>query len=1064
MDAFLANPGPYAPTGALSHPIVSRVFAKLNESVPREKYIAFANCPAKQKPKRRFEHKRRKLTERNVEVGGAFNKSTRLAAKQNSKKNKASKQYPETTTIATSPREEVDVPGANLFLFRDRPEIMEAAETITNTNHHMSRQLNRLCQKRKILDHSYAKLLQRAAHFAEVEGKALLADRSSRDYAIEKLNKDLEQMNLKAYMGTHTTKSYIRLLRRSKKSARAVAREVVKKQAEVLLWTNPDGGHVARARNQVQVENIAWSLESKNVERTRNEFFEEIRADAARLSALRQNTTDQKLAIVLEEKAVKRREVIRKKALLDMAHDENKRLVSRALVTTSKRKMTKRGYLKLLTTLSKFQGLMNRLETSTGVVGIEAVVKRWFERDEREKSLRADQADSEEYISKCNVELKKMQNQLNQFQTFGTDTVYTKRAGREFEKLLSSFDVRTKKSQDKLRESSSQFQTKRLHLGLVAECLRSLCTRFKLENQAKSLSKQLDSMHGYTMQDENRLLAKRLIQCLSGLDRRICNMGRSILTGINVDDDESFVEAESKAKALEMVRLQQAATAKELEQKRVGKEEAYNALQITATITATSLSPTATKTSATKTPTHSPTTSTTTTTEEDELIYGLQKKSKLTLHKLKQESSKRDQKQSNSTTIQVQDLQLSGSMLSLLDLPCPLGANVRVPTRKERGLGDQGKTKGSGPMQRITQQLLDQVAFNGVKWAQVFQAIDMDGSGQIRRSEFGQVLRDLNIQVSQSDLELLMERFDDNRDDKLDYEEFLLMVGARDRDKDDKLQDSSDEDGNFADDLIEEKKKQEIENVKNKQKIEKEDIEIKKRIEEKEKKKKEERKQELNKEKDKEKDKAKDKGEETRDVETTSSTKTTTSAKEKSKDLSSKLAAAVAKEEQFNTTPTKNKRPSRRRNSSSRNMKQKIRDSEMNTKRLRKAKERKIKKQQKERELQDNIRSAVSAIKTGAVKVAAPSGFFRRSDRKKWSAEVASAGIRKRDRVPIEKEAKRVSLVERAKKDTKIKRREKEQEQKIKKEEEQKKAKELDDKAMDKVQLEDIHVVEKTKL
>ena len=64
MDAFLANPGPYAPTGALSHPIVSRVFAKLNESVPREKYIAFANCPAKQKPKRRFEHKRRKLTEK----------------------------------------------------------------------------------------------------------------------------------------------------------------------------------------------------------------------------------------------------------------------------------------------------------------------------------------------------------------------------------------------------------------------------------------------------------------------------------------------------------------------------------------------------------------------------------------------------------------------------------------------------------------------------------------------------------------------------------------------------------------------------------------------------------------------------------------------------------------------------------------------------------------------------------------------------------------------------------------------------------------------------------------
>ena len=150
MDTFLHRAGPHAPTGALSHPTVSRVFAKLKDTVPREKYQAFATCVPREKPKRRFHHKRRKLTE--APAAPAAPKA-------------APETIEETETEISTPREEVAVPGAKLFLFRDRPEILEAARSITQTNHHMSRQLNRLCEKRKILQKNYNKLtvLQRSA-------------------------------------------------------------------------------------------------------------------------------------------------------------------------------------------------------------------------------------------------------------------------------------------------------------------------------------------------------------------------------------------------------------------------------------------------------------------------------------------------------------------------------------------------------------------------------------------------------------------------------------------------------------------------------------------------------------------------------------------------------------------------------------------------------------------------------------------------------------------------------------------------------------------------------------
>ena len=83
----------------------------------------------------------------------------------------------------------------------------------------------------------------------------LLADKSDRDRFIERLRNELETMRYKAYLGTHQTKQYVRLLRRSKQQTRGVARSVVEKQEELSRWTEPVGGHVARARNQVEVEN-----------------------------------------------------------------------------------------------------------------------------------------------------------------------------------------------------------------------------------------------------------------------------------------------------------------------------------------------------------------------------------------------------------------------------------------------------------------------------------------------------------------------------------------------------------------------------------------------------------------------------------------------------------------------------------------------------------------------------------------------------------------------------------------------------------------------------------------
>ena len=717
MEAFLKAGGPNAPSSA--HPTVSRIFAKLK--VPRDPFTKFSkNVPAK-----RFVHKRRKLTPQEPQeppfhptLDSQHQHNTHPAAKQRS-----------TSPIDAATREDPQVPGAKLYLFRDRPEIMEAAKLITETNYRMGRQLNRLSEKRKILDTEYSKLQESARHFTEVEGKALIADRSARDYILEKLNMDLESMRLNAYLAAHTTKQYTKMLRRSKQSSRGVARNVVEKQEVLNRWTEPLGGHVARARNQVEVENTAWSLETKNLERTRNQFFETIREHALRLSERNQNTTDQKLAILLEEKAVARREEIRKMALLEMAHGENKKLVSRRFNVTSKQRMTKRTYMKLLTTLAKFQRLMQRLETSTGVIGIDGVVKRWFERDEREKSLRVDQAKSEEYIKKCTEELEKMQQQLNQFQTYGSDTAYTKRASRAFEKVLATFEGRSKESQIVVNKSSALFQSKRLQLGLVAECLRSLCVRFKLDSQAKALSKQLDEVVGYTDQNGNKMLAKRLTKCLSALDRTICNMGRRILAGNEesfvADSQESYVAAESKARAMEAERIRvnvaelapstaplpadavssapptdtTATTAPTSPTSPTATASPTAAASPTATTSPTAKSPRSPK-STTSSPPRSPSvvssepdvtkqhmqqeeTFDTELARDADIVYGLKKKSKSTMSKLKQERSKQRAPHNKANAFSaVQQLPSNSNKLSLWDLPCPLGVNVRVPSKE----------------------------------------------------------------------------------------------------------------------------------------------------------------------------------------------------------------------------------------------------------------------------------------------------------------------------------------------------------------------------------------------
>ena len=85
-------------------------------------------------------------------------------------------------------------------------------------------------------------------------------------------------------------------------------------QEDLTKFTDPIGGHVARARNNVVVANQAFDLANKRLETTRSELFEEVRDRAGKLSELRQNTTDQRLAIELEEATVFRREKIRKQA------------------------------------------------------------------------------------------------------------------------------------------------------------------------------------------------------------------------------------------------------------------------------------------------------------------------------------------------------------------------------------------------------------------------------------------------------------------------------------------------------------------------------------------------------------------------------------------------------------------------------------------------------------------------------------------------------------------------------------------------------------------------------
>ena len=153
MDVFLHKKGPYAPRSALEHPTVSRVFQKINESLPREKYHAFANCPApaKQKPKKRFVHKRRKLTQPG---GGDDNSSSGTTTSTTITASRPRKTKVEATPQTASPQrtETTDVPGAKMYLFEQRPAIKEAARLITETNHRVSRQLNRLCEKRKVLD------------------------------------------------------------------------------------------------------------------------------------------------------------------------------------------------------------------------------------------------------------------------------------------------------------------------------------------------------------------------------------------------------------------------------------------------------------------------------------------------------------------------------------------------------------------------------------------------------------------------------------------------------------------------------------------------------------------------------------------------------------------------------------------------------------------------------------------------------------------------------------------------------------------------------------------------
>ena len=299
-------------------------------------------------------------------------------------------------------------------------------------------------------------------------------------------------------------------------------------------------------------------------------------------------------------------------------------------------------------------------------------------------------------------------------------------------------------------------------------------------------------------------------------------------------------------------------------------------------------------------------------------------------------------------------------------------------------------------MQRITQQLLDQVHYNGIQWAQVFQAIDIDGSGQIRRSEFGQVLRDLGIKVAQSDLELLMERFDNNRDDKLDYEEFLLMVGERQ--VDDSISDTSEEENGLSDSEVAEVA------------IE---LDLPAKV----------RRSSL------------------------SGYSNNDNSKKGALDLSASLAKATATaaaaaaaatltpqtEAEKNDNANKNKsksnsktkRSASPRKSASRNMKQNLRASNNERKKKRKDHEKKLKKNKKLVLLQKNIAQARISVMRGNGKVAPPPGINSRQELKTWALEIRRAGNRaeERKRSGSEKKERRASptLMERHKEDAKVK-------------------------------------------
>ena len=141
--------------------------------------------------------------------------------------------------------------------------------------------------------------------------------------------------------------------------------------------------------------------------------------------------------------------------------------------------------------LARFERMMSRLKQATGVTGIDAVVKRWFERAEREKALNEEGHQYETNIENYKKGLKSMTEQLSNLQAFGSDISYSRRADRAFDKILSTFDVRSKEASVRLTNASQNFHNKRLNLGLIIECIRSLSVRFKLEADRLALTSQL---------------------------------------------------------------------------------------------------------------------------------------------------------------------------------------------------------------------------------------------------------------------------------------------------------------------------------------------------------------------------------------------------------------------------------------------------------------------------------------------------------------------------------------------------------------------------------------------